>query len=139
MLDHPINLEEMTGEKAIEATIEMWSDMMDIYGEDPCMLDRFDFKETWLLDHGYTRSVYLGDIITGNCFLCEYAGKKVIYSATTNCKCHLCPIYWPDRSLDFHFCKGPALDYRRAPIPDILVYLKNKENWTVEENNGSSV
>lgn len=139
MLNHPIDLEEMTAEQAIQATIDMWTDMMERLGEDPGMRHRIAFKEAWLLDHGYTGSMALGSVITGNCFLCEYAAKRVIYSAITNCKCHLCPIYWPDRHLDFHFCKGHALDYRKAPIPDILAYLKNKKVWTVEENDESSV
>lgn len=128
-LEHPIDIGKMTAEQAIEATIEMWTDMMERLGEDPFTGDRFTFKEAWLLDHGYTGGMVLGDIITGNCFLCEYAAKKVIYSATTNCKCHLCPIHWPRYSLSFHFCKGSALDYRKAPIPDILAYLKDKKNW----------
>lgn len=137
MLEHPIDLEKMTAEQAIQGTIEMWTDMMDRLGENPFMRDRFDFKEAWLLDHGYTGDLLpvFGTVITGNCFLCEYAHNKVICSATTSCKCDLCPIYWPDRSLAFHFCKGHALDYRKAPIPDILTHLKNKENWCY----GSSV
>lgn len=131
MLDHPIDLEKMTAEQAIQETIEMWTDMMDRLGEAPFARDRFAFKEAWLLDHGYIGSKAPGMIIIGNCFLCEYAHNKVIYSAITNCKCDLCPIYWPDRLMGFHFCKGRALDYRKAPIPDILAYLKNKEKWMV--------
>lgn len=139
MLEHPIDLEKMTAEQAIQGTIEMWTDMMDRLGEDPFMRDRFDFKEAWLLDHGYTERAGIGTtIILGNCFLCEYAHKKVVRGAAASSKCDLCPIYWPDRSLAFHFCKGRALDYRREAIPDILAYLKNKENWR-ENQDGSAV
>ena len=124
----------MTAEQAIEATVEMWTDMMARLGESPSTYDRVTFKEFWLLDHGYTeKRPFVTNIITGNCFLCEYAGNKTAYVG----KCNRCPIRWPDNPLDFHFCKGCALDYRRASIPDILEYLKNKKNW--RENNGSSV
>lgn len=129
MLDHPIDLEKMTAEQAIEATIEMWTDMMAKLGESPFTYDRVVFKETWLWDHGYTeKGPFVTNIITGNCFLCEYGDNK---TASVG-KCNCCPIHWPDNSLDFHFCKGSALDYRKAPIPDILEYLKNKENWREE-------
>ena len=132
MLDHPIDLEKMTAEQAIEATIEMWTDMMARLGESPFTYDRVTFKEFWLLDHGYTEEgPFVTNIITGNCFLCEYAANNP-KNEFVSCKCNRCPINWPSNSLDFHFCKGPALDYRRAPIPDILEYLKNKENWREE-------
>lgn len=137
MLNHPIDLEKMTAEQAIEATIEMWTDMMAKLGENPFTYDRVVFKETWLWEHGYTeKGPFTTNIITGNCFLCEYAANNP-KNEFVFCKCNRCPIRWPDNTLDFHFCKGSALDYRKAPIPDILAYLKDKKNW--RENNGSSV
>lgn len=133
MLEHPIDLEKMTAEKAIEATIEMWTDMMERLGESPSTYDRVTFKEFWLLDHGYTeKGPFVTNIITGNCFLCEYAANNP-KNEFVFCKSNRCPINWPSHFLDFHHCKERALDYRKAPIPDILKYLKNKENW--RENN----
>lgn len=133
MLDHPMDLEKMTAEQAIQGTIEMWSDMMDILGERPSVRDRFAFKELWLVQHGYSDVRFGGIVMSGNCFLCEYNDEH-----SESCGCDNCPIRWPDSFLVFNACKSSALDYRRSSIPDILAYLKNKENWR-ENQDGSSV
>lgn len=129
MLEHPIDLEKMTAEQAIQGTIDMWTDMMERHGEVPSMHVRFAFKEAWLWDHGYSQH------ICGNCFLCEYNDAHSEF-----CGCDHCPICWPDSSSVFHgcSCRSLALDYRREAIPDILAYLKNKENWR-ENQDGSAV
>lgn len=135
-LNHPLDLSEMTAEQSIQATIDMWTDMMIKLGEKPCMVDRFNFKSQWVLDHGYPSAYdwWLPNHVTSNCFLCEYALRENQRSDTkfNGHRCQCCPIVWPTETWNCD-CKSDGLDYRYAPIPDILEYLKNKENW--RENN----
>lgn len=135
-LNHPLDLSEMTAEQSIQATIEMWTDMMIKIGEKPGMVDRFNFKSQWVSDHGYPSAYdwWLPDHVTSNCFLCEYALRENQRSDTkfNGPRCRCCPIVWPTETWNCD-CKSDGLDYRYAPIPDILEYLKNKEHW--RENN----
>ena len=139
-INHPLDLSKMTAEQAIQATIEMWTDMMIKLGEKPSMSERFNFKSQWLTEHDYP-SPYnwmSPNHVTSNCFLCEYAKREILRNDKYNgfCRCLCCPIVWPAETYDCD-CKSDGLDYRHTPIPDILEYLKNKKNW--RENNGSSV
>ena len=126
-LKHPINLEKMTAEQSIQATIDMWTDMLDTLGEDPGMNHRISFKEHWLFNHGYMADKD-EQPVDGNCFLCEYAAINRV--AGVCCKCDRCPICWPTHA-PYHYCKGSIIDYRKTPIPDILAFLTDKKNWSV--------
>lgn len=123
-LKHPINLGKMTAEQSIQATIDMWTDMMDTLGEDPGMNHRISFKESWLFERGY---MAYNDEVDGNCFLCEYAARNP-RNEFIACKCDRCPICWPSHA-PYHYCKDRIIDYRKTPIPDILAFLKDKNNW----------
>lgn len=133
-LNHPLDLSEMTAEQSIRATVDMWTDMMIKLGENPTMTDRFDFKSQWVSNHGYPSAYdydwWSQDHVTSNCFLCEYALRENQRSDTkfNGPRCRCCPIVWPTETWDCD-CKSDNLDYRHAPIPDILEYLKNKEHW----------
>jgi hypothetical protein len=129
-LKHPINLDNITDEQAINATIEMWSDMLGELYEKPLPSVREIFKKEWLEAHEYV-STYPGiDRVSSDCFLCECAGVKWRNSGYRRNKCDYCPIVWPnDRPRASAKCVSNHLDYRRSSLSDILDYLENKEHW----------
>ena len=126
---HPIDLDHITDDQAIKTTIEMWSDMYDVLGAKPDHSSRNLFKERWLNANGYV-STYPGmSRVTSDCFLCECALVKWRKSGYRLPKCSYCPIRWPDDSARQGVkCVRDSLDYRLSPLPDILKYLKDKEN-----------
>lgn len=133
-IKHPIYLPELTAEQAIQITIDMWTDMMDELGENPTFGSRSDFKDRWILDHGYPSAStwWKPNYVNGNCFLCEYAVRKKLDRGDNKynySRCACCPIVWPTERYD---CKSAALDYRYSPIPDILAYIEDKKNWREE-------
>lgn len=128
-LKHPIDLDCITPEQAIQGTIEMWSDMLDELGNRPSIGMRNAFKEYWLNEHGY-ESTYPGITrVNGNCFLCECAGLMWRKSGYSHMRCDHCPIYWPnDEAKLSSRCASDSIDYLKSPIPIILAYLKDENN-----------
>lgn len=126
---HPIDLDHITDDQAIKATIEMWSDMYEVLGEKPDFSSRNSFKERWLNANGYV-STYPGmSRVTSDCFLCECALVKYRKSGYRLPKCSYCPIHWPgDQIHPTIKCVSDSLDYRLSPLPDILKHLKDKDN-----------
>lgn len=128
-LNHPIDLDHITPEQAILATIEMWSDMMDKFGARPSDKQRNWFKEDWLKVHGYASTFPGMTRVNGNCFLCECACVEWHKSGYSHIRCEHCPIYWPEDSAKIAVkCSSVYLDYLKSPIPDILAYLKDEKN-----------
>ena len=128
-LNHPINLNCITPEQAIQGTIEMWTDMRNALGESPTGDQRCRFKGDWLCKHGYN-SIFPSykSSVTCDCFLCEFAMSHWYHSGFKGSQCEYCPICWPDDSQPYVRCRSNSLDYARAPISDILAYLKDEKN-----------
>lgn len=128
-LNHPIDLDHITPEQAIQSTIEMWSDMVNTLGEKPDYSSRNTYKKNWVILNGYG-SIYPGITrVTSECFLCECAGIEWRKSGYSKTRCDYCPIYWPDDTIHPRSkCVSDSLDYRLSPLPDILRYLKDKKN-----------
>lgn len=126
---HPIDLDHITDDQAIKATIEMWSDMYDVLGEKPDISSRNSFKVRWLNANGYV-SAYPGmSSVTSDCFLCECALVKWRKSGYRLPKCSYCPICWPSDQIHPRIkCVSDSLDYHLSPLPDILDYLEDKKN-----------
>lgn len=129
-MTHPIDLNHITPEQAIQGTIEMWSDMRDALGETPTAEQRFNFKHDWICEHGYKSiiSPRSRTSVTCNCFLCECAESQWYHAGFKHYRCNYCPICWPDYSIDITKCRSNILDYTRAPIPDILAYIQDEKN-----------
>lgn len=129
-LNHPIDLNHITPEQAIQRTIEMWSDMKDALGETPTAKQRYAFKRDWLLAHGYRNNAfpYYTTTVSSECFLCECSEAQWEHNGFRYLRCSYCPIRWPDEGRLIPSCKGNTLDYSRTPISDILAYIQDEKN-----------
>ena len=131
-------VEALTSEEAIQGTISMWSDMLRDLGENPSEKQRFVYKLHWLTEHGYS---FVGPfrMPENECFLCERARIVWMDVIGLSCKCSCCPIEWPGKEVIDSYepkCVGHEVDYRKAPLSDILNYLKDERNhaqWKIIE------
>lgn len=127
-LQHPIELNTLTPEEAIQATIDMWSDMRETLGVIPSPYDRVRFKRQWLLNHKYKEHLF-DEVVLCDCFLCHCAGG----GSSAMRMCEKCPIKWPEQDWDCNqdrvSCVCHRVDYQIALLPDILDYLKDENNW----------
>lgn len=127
-LEHPIDLDTLTPEEAIQATIDMWSDMKEALGNRPIPFERNRFKRRWLLEHEYKHYIF-DDEVFCDCFLCHYATSV----SPDPRVCENCPIKWPEHDCDCKqdrvACVCHRVDYQTASLTDILDYLKDENNW----------
>jgi hypothetical protein len=131
-------VEALTSEEAIQGTINMWSDMLRDLGENPSEKQRFVYKLHWLTEHGYS---FVGPfrMPENECFLCERARIVWMDVIGLSGKCSCCPIEWPEKDVIDSYepkCVGHEVDYRKAPLSDILNYLKDERNhaqWRIIE------
>lgn len=126
---------QLQARRAIERTINMWSDMRTELGENPSVYDRSCYKMHWCEEHGYTG----WNRPDHECFLCEFACAGLLRSTGPASKCDFCPIKWPEHFYeeddDRMFtpgCNAHRVDYLTAPLSDILEYLKDESNWRYE-------
>lgn len=134
---------------AIRHTIDMWSDMQTELGENPSVYERACYKVRWCEEHGYT-GWHRPD---HECFLCGFACGGLLRSTGPASKCGFCPIKWPKHEFvpelfteeDYYSmlndeanmrltpgCNCHRVDYTRAPLSDILEYLRDENNWRYE-------
>lgn len=134
---------------AIRRTIDMWSDMQTELGENPSVFERASYKVRWCEEHGYTG----WNRPDHECFLCEFACAGLFQSNDPRSrKCEHCPIKWPEHEFvpelfteedyyllcsaeDAHLtpgCQAHRVDYLKAPLSDILEYLRDESNWRYE-------
>lgn len=126
----PMFVEALTSESAIQSTIYMWTDMQRDLGENPDARERCVYKWHWLIDHGYS-TVGPFRIPENECFLCERARLVWLDIIGLTSKCSCCPIDWPEKEVADEFepkCVGHEVDYLKAPLSDILNYLKDEKN-----------
>lgn len=91
---------KLTADEAYELHIAMWSDMQKQLGDDPSYKERCRFKRKWCEEK------FPGEVVTNDCFLCEYTEQHSV-------GCGECPIKWHGH------CTGDV-DYRHSTISEIL-------------------
>lgn len=94
-------MKKLTRKEAINLFRQQWADMQKELGDCPAREDRELYKRQWCNDHNYFNC--------NNCFLCEWANQNDYIP------CDECPIDWGSAS-----CVGGKVDYRYAPISEIL-------------------
>lgn len=129
---------QLQARRAIEQTIEMWTDMQTELGEKPSPFQRVSYKTRWCNKHGYDGSMN-NRRPDHECFLCEFAKNHWRLDRGPGAKCESCPIKWPEHLYeeddDRMFtpgCNAHRVDYLTAPLSDILEYLKDESNWRYE-------
>ena len=97
-------------QEALRLHKEMWTDMRNKYGDNPLPEQRKEFKKEWC------EKRFPEEIISGNCFLCEYAKEGMFIS------CKKCPIVWGKYETDdTYYCRDwHNTHYLRSPISEIL-------------------
>lgn len=134
---------------AIRHTIDMWTDMQTELGENPSPYQRVSYKVRWCKEHvftGWNRPDH-------ECFLCEFACAALLRSTGPASKCDFCPIRWPLHAFvpelfteEYYYdmrndeeavhltprCICHRVDYMKAPLSDILEYLRDESNWRYE-------
>lgn len=98
---------KLTREEALIYHRQLWSDMMEVLGDNPPEWSRMSFKSDWCKKH------FPDEHITNNCFLCEYAFKHNL-DVTHACDLY-CPIKWKRRN-----CMSGLIYYGNMPIPELL-------------------
>lgn len=112
---------DLTRERALELHREMWTDMQNVFGNDPDGKDRESYKAWWCYERGFGN-------IKNYCFLCEYSHDKSPWF------CHHCPVKWPTQ---YGTCISGLLEdgtklgggdyYLIAPISEILALPERED------------
>lgn len=107
---------DLTRERALRLHREMWSDMQKEFGDCPTYGERRDFKRKWAGER------FPKEIVSANCFLCEYAKDKP--------GCSLCPVNWGRDGEGGNCCEkviSTGVDWRRSPISEILALPERED------------
>lgn len=107
-------MRDITREEAVCLFRRQWSDMQRDLGDNPTCYDRVVYKRKWCYLHGYSD-------VCEQCFLCEWTEQN-----KTNCDD--CPIEWNSgrKNQYGNYCLYGTLDYRFAPISEILALPERK-------------
>lgn len=100
---------ELTRERALELHRQMWTDMQRDLGDEPSFRQRHEYKFKWCAKH------FPINIITCNCFLCEYSFTESHRWDYDNCDC---PIQWPKGRCEDGLEEDD--DWRYMPISKLL-------------------
>ena len=100
-------MKKLTREEAIDLFRQQWTDMQKELGDCPSWVERAVYKRKWCETHNFVNC--------NNCFLCEWTVQN------NNVPCSECPIDW-----GYVSCIGGKVDYRYAPISEILALPERK-------------
>lgn len=127
-----MDINYLTREDALKLHRQMWSDMKSDLGDCPAGWERSDYKSEWC------DAKFPANIISYNCFLCEYGEQQSIkeFGGLGN-RCQFCPIDWSVlladsesvlKSTCFRRYMGRANTYiyEDAPISEILALPERK-------------